>query len=201
MSIAAAGDRRGRRARSSANAVDQGGHAQNMVGRRAFALALLCLWPSSAAPAQSLVGYWYGYGYQAASQETSEFIAHYREDGIFDVRFLVHKNCDVVVDQRESGTWAMLNDETDRIVTTSIDDAEDGPYVDDYHIEELSESHVRYTHLSTAVTYAATRVDEKAKFPPCNAIIGSEDNNPRKSSTGTIGLHLLPHSQEHRQRG
>jgi hypothetical protein len=150
-----------------------------MVERHAFALALLCLWPSSPALAQSVVGYWYGHGYQPVFHETSQFIAHYGEDGVFEVRFRVYKNCVVADDQREAGTWMMLDADTDRIVTTSINGAKAGPFVDDYHIDELSESRFRYTHLSTAVTYSATRVDEKADFPPCESTSGIEDRNPR----------------------
>ena len=59
---------------------------------RPIAICLLLACIPTAAPAASPVGYWYGQGYQPTLREVTQQIAHYGEDGSFEIRFF-YKNC------------------------------------------------------------------------------------------------------------
>jgi hypothetical protein len=136
-----------------------------------IAICLLCACVPTIASAASLVGYWYGQGYQPSIHEVTQFVAHRRDDGSFEIRFRAYKNCVLSFDQVESGTWMMVNPDTYRTVTTSINGLRlRSPAIDDYHIAELTDEHDRYVHLATGVEYSARRVDENFAFPTCEAI-------------------------------
>jgi hypothetical protein len=136
-------------------------------------LVLACL--PTAASAASLVGYWYGQGYQPAIHEVSQQIIHHGQDGSFEIHFRVYKNCILKFDQHEAGTWRPLDPTSYRIVTTSIGGLPmSSPATDDYRVEELTEQHARYVHVATSVEYTADRVDENFTFPDCASISRSD---------------------------
>ena len=86
-----------------------------MLKARAVAICLFAFLPTQAL-AGSLVGYWYGRGYQPVIREVTQFIGHYREDGGFEIHFRVYRDCVATFDQSEAGSWAMLSADTYRIV-------------------------------------------------------------------------------------
>ncbi|MBR0827374.1 hypothetical protein JQ596_17765 [Bradyrhizobium manausense] len=148
-----------------------------MLKLRAITTCLALACTPTAAPAASLVGYWYGQGYQPPIHEVTQQIIHYWDDGTFDIHFRIYKNCVLTFDQREAGTWVLRGPSGYRIVTTSVGGVPmSPPATDDYRLEELTEQHTRYVHLATAVEYTADRVDEKFTFPDCASISLSGGN-------------------------
>jgi hypothetical protein len=140
--------------------------------KRALLIAAISVWsvlgPAAAgATDNAIVGYWYGRGYQPTLGRDNEFIDHHAPDGKFEVHFRAYEGCKVVEDQSEAGTWAMLDADTVRVTTTSVDGIPAGPYIDDYRTEELTAQFYRYVWIQKGVTYTSQRVDANFKFPDC----------------------------------
>ena len=120
--------------------------------------------------AGSLVGYWYGHGFQPEIQETAQFISHMDETGGFQIEFRVYKGCRLEFVQRESGTWTEPVKGTVQIVTNKIEEDNVSPITDDYETLELTDNTYRCRHIQQAVDYDSHRVDKDFKFPDCNTI-------------------------------
>jgi hypothetical protein len=138
---------------------------------RAAAVSLFVILLPSSAMAQSLAGYWYGRGFQPEFHRDLQFIAHYREDGGFEVHFRgYNQNCVLNNDHREAGIWTMLDEHRIRIVTQFVGLIRAGPYVDDYDIEELTAQRLRVMWVGKNIEYFSTRVDAQFTFPDCEAV-------------------------------
>jgi len=133
-------------------------------------LLLLGLWSTLCGAAQGAdslqVGYWHGNGYEPALKDLTQFIAHYGADGSFNVEFRIYHNCELIFDQRESGTWSLPSDRLLRIDTALVNGMPI-PHSDDYAIEELTAEHSRYVGKATGVEYRVKRVDARFQFPEC----------------------------------
>src|SRR4051812_11722797 len=118
---------RGRNAADPAVAAQRRGSLGRRASvKRALLIAAISVWsvlgPAAAgATDNAIVGYWYGRGYQPTLGRDNEFIDHHAPDGKFEVHFRAYEGCKVVEDQSEAGTWAMLDADTVRVTTTSVD--------------------------------------------------------------------------------
>ena len=130
-------------------------------------LALWLIGLSPAAQAQSVEGVWYGWGYQPAWGEGSDFIIHRWSDGRSEIWLRHYSGCVVTMEQRETSTWSMADASTVHVKTLTVN-GEAGDWTeDDYRILELTADRYRYLHLQTGVEYNARRVDENFTFPEC----------------------------------
>jgi hypothetical protein len=119
------------------------------------------------AVAGSVVGYWYGTGFQPTLGTDDEFIDHHDADGKFFIHFRTYEGCKVTEDHTEAETWFMLDPMTVRIVTTTVDGLPAGPYTDDYRTIELGDQTYHYVHIQTNTPYISHRVDAHFDFPNC----------------------------------
>ena len=141
--------------------------------RYCLGLLLLAFWSTRCDIAQAAdslqVGYWYGDGYEPALKSLTQFITHYGADGSFSVEFRIYRNCELIFDQHEAGTWSLASDRLLRIDTALVNGMPI-PHSDDYAIEELTAEHSRYVGKATGVEYRVKRVDAQFHFPECGAI-------------------------------
>lgn len=144
---------------------------------RSFPLCLLAMTLAAAAaaadtPAASLEGYWYGKAYQPALRETTQELMHRRADGSYEIEFRLYRNCELVLDQKETGRWSVKGRlyHTDTLtVNGSPVDTHDPSFHDDYEIEKLDAGKFTYRHVRTGVRDASRKVDANFIFPACNA--------------------------------
>jgi hypothetical protein len=128
----------------------------------ALTLVLGILSLNSGASAASIVGYWYGEGYQPLWRENAQWLMRLAPDGAYAVEFRQYRHCQVVLDQKETGTW-QLGDEF-RTITTHID-GRPTRYENDYRIGTLTEMEFDITHVGTGQAYVEKRVGAHFVMP------------------------------------
>jgi hypothetical protein len=137
--------------------------------RRRVVLASWCLGGStflfllvSPAGAANLAGYWYGQGYQPLWHENAQWLMHLAPDGTYAVEFRQYRYCQLVLDQKETGTWTL----GDRFitVTTRVNGAPTR-YENDYRVGALTDAEFDITHIKTGQAYVENRVAADFKMP------------------------------------
>ena len=120
---------------------------------------------TAAAPAfaASVEGYWYGEGYQPLWRENAQWLMHLAPDGGYAVEFREYRNCLLVLDQKETGTWNLTGEF--RTVTTEVD-GRPTRYENDYRVRALNDKEFDITHLKTGQAYVEKRVGADFKWPP-----------------------------------
>jgi len=117
---------------------------------------------SAPAFAASVVGDWYGEGYQPLWHENAQWLMHLSADGIYTVEFRQYRYCRLVLDQKETGTWTLSN--IFRTVTTRINGAPTR-YENDYRVGALNDSEFDITHIKSGQAYVEKRVAADFKMP------------------------------------
>ncbi len=117
---------------------------------------------TSGASAASIVGYWYGEGYQPLWRENAQWLMHLAPDGGYAVEFRQYRNCQVVLDQKETGTWTMRGEF--RTITTDVD-GRPTRYENDYRVGTLTETEFDITHIGTGQAYVEKRVGANFAMP------------------------------------
>jgi len=130
------------------------------LGGSIFFLFLFLAFPVHAA---DIAGYWYGEGYQPLWHENAQWLMHLAPDGGYAIEFRQYRYCKLVLDQKETGTWA-LGDQF-RTVTTSVDGTPTR-YENDYRVGGLSDKEFDITHVGTGQAHVEKRVDADFKWPP-----------------------------------
>jgi hypothetical protein len=126
-------------------------------------LSLLFFSLASPAFAADVAGYWYGEGYQPLWHENAQWLMHLAPDGGYAIEFRQYRYCKLVLDQKETGTWA-LGDQF-RTVTTRVD-GRPTRYENDYRVDGVTDKQFDITHLKTGQAYVEKRVGPDFKWPP-----------------------------------
>jgi hypothetical protein len=118
-----------------------------------------------AAPAfaASLDGYWYGHGYQPLWKENAQWLMHLSPDGGYAIEFRQFRNCMLMLDQKETGTWSMAGEF--RTVSTRVNGLATR-YENDYRVAGLTDAELRLIHIGTGQDYVEKRVDARFQMPP-----------------------------------
>ena len=116
----------------------------------------------SGACAGSISGYWYGEGYQPLWGENAQWLMHLSPDGGYAVEFRQYSHCQMVLDQKESGTW-QLGDKF-RTVTTAVNGRQ-MRYENDYRVAALTDTEFDITHIGTGQAYVEKRVGDHFVMP------------------------------------
>jgi len=125
-------------------------------------LVLAALSLTSSASAASIVGYWYGEGYQPLWHDNAQWLMHLAPDGGYAVEFRQYSHCQMVLDQKESGTW-QLGDKF-RTVTTAVNGRQ-MRYENDYRVAALTDTEFDITHIGTGQAYVEKRVGDHFAMP------------------------------------
>ena len=125
-------------------------------------LVLGILSVSGGASAASIVGDWYGEGYQPLWHDTAQWLMHLAADGGYAIEFRQYRHCQVVLDQKEIGTWR-LGDEF-RTVTTALN-GRPTRFENDYRVGALTDTEFDITHIGTGQAYVEKRVGAHFVMP------------------------------------
>ena len=87
---------------------------------------------------------------------------HLAPDGGYAIHFRRYRDCKLVVDQKERGTWKL--DDEFRTVTTDID-GRPARFENDYRLGAVSAGEFHLTHVATGQDYTETRVAPDFHFP------------------------------------
>ena len=117
---------------------------------------------SAPAFAASVAGDWYGEGYQPLWHENAQWLMHLSSDGVYAVEFRQYRYCQLVLDQKETGTWTLSGDF--RTVTTRVNGAPTH-YENDYRVGALTDAEFDITHIETGQAYVEKRVAADFKMP------------------------------------
>jgi hypothetical protein len=105
--------------------------------------------------ATSVAGYWYGEGYQPLWHENAQWLMHLSPDGRYAVEFREYRQCRLVRDQIETGTWSLA--QGFRTVTTRVD-GRPTRYENDYRILSVTGAEFRIVQARTGQEYTERRV-------------------------------------------
>jgi hypothetical protein len=125
-----------------------------------FVFGVLSL--SGGASVASIVGDWYGEGYQPLWHENAQWLMHLEADGGYAIEFRQYHHCQVVLDQKEIGTWK-LGDEF-RTVTTALN-GRPTRFENDYRVGALTDTEFDITHIGTGQAYVEKRVGAHFVMP------------------------------------
>jgi hypothetical protein len=118
-----------------------------------------CAAPAFAA---GLAGYWYGEGYQPLWHENAQWLMHLAPNGGYDIEFRQYRYCNLVLDQKEIGTWNLAGEF--RTVTTRVN-GRTTRFENDYRIGALTDREFRITHIATGQAYVEKRVGADFAMP------------------------------------
>jgi hypothetical protein len=127
-----------------------------------LALALGILSATSGAGAASIAGYWYGEGYQPLWRDNAQWLMYLAPDGGYAIEFRQFHHCEVVLDQKETGTWK-LGDEF-RTITTALN-GQPTHFENDYRVGALTDTEFDITHIATGQAYVEKRVGARFVMP------------------------------------
>ena len=127
-----------------------------------LALALGILSSASGAGATSIAGYWYGEGYQPLWHDNAQWLMHLAPDGGYAIEFRQYSHCQMVLDQKESGTWE-LGDKF-RTFTTALN-GRPTRFENDYRVAALTATELDITHIATGQAYVEKRVGDHFAMP------------------------------------
>ena len=105
--------------------------------------------------AANLAGYWYGEGYQPLWHENAQWLMHLSPDGVYAIEFRDYRDCRLVREQKETGTWNLTHGF--RTVTTTVN-GRPTRYENDYNVGALTENEFRITQTVTGQHYVERRV-------------------------------------------
>ena len=130
------------------------------IGALPLVLGILLL--TSGASAASVVGDWYGEGYQPLWRDNAQWLMHLRPDGGYAIEFRQYHHCQVVLDQKETGTWKFGDDF--RTVTTALN-GQPTHYENDYRVGALTDTEFDIIHVGTGQAYVEKRVGAHYVMP------------------------------------
>lgn len=118
----------------------------------------------------SIAGLWTGEGYQPALQTNMVWLVDRNADGTFVADFRRYLNCVLVERQVEKGRWRLQG----KSYFTSTESIEGIPFdaSDEYRIEDLTDTTMKYFHLNSKTMFEARRISAQTGFPvPANCTI------------------------------
>jgi hypothetical protein len=119
---------------------------------------------------QSVAGLWFGEGYQAALRTNTSWLMNRKDDGTFRVEFRRYQDCVLVFQQVEEGRWKQ--DGLRYSTATRSIDGQPFEADDEYRIDEITGTTMRYMHIRSNNQFEARRIPPQVGFPvPANCTI------------------------------
>jgi hypothetical protein len=143
------------------------------MSRLAVALAILIsvmAGAMAAASAQDLSGRWYGEG--ETSSGFAQWFFHLEPDGAFDIEFRQYKDCTLVFQHTEAGTWSLGGDLLS--TTATVINGHSTHSYKSYVLLGLEGGEMRYRHVQTGLYFKSRRVPVGFDWPACDKLSSRE---------------------------
>ena len=124
---------------------------------------------SPAWSAATIVGHWYGEGWQPYLQQDAQWLDDFRADGTYAMTLRLSQDCRTIQTLSNAGTWKF----EDGVLSMTIKELDGAPlaltgYIyDTYRMQTMSGEGMSFLHDQSGTLFAVRRVSAHFHLPSC----------------------------------